>query len=187
MKLKLYLLVGACILWSGNSLLHADDDYERHEKHHDKREKKSKALRSFPLLTNEAWKAECASCHTLYHPGLLPERSWKKMMGQLENHFGEDASVDDAAQKEITDFLSAHSSDKGESRRAEKFNRSIPLGEIPLRITETRYFEHKHREIDADVWKRKKIGSAANCGACHGENAEKGIFEEEFVKIPKGP
>lgn len=183
MNTKSYLLILVLAVLGSAPFLRADD-HEHREGH---RSKKSKSLRSFPLLTNATWKAECASCHTLYHPGLLPERSWKKMMTQLDNHFGDDASLDDAARTEITDFLSAHSSDKGESRRAEKFNRSIPLHEIPLRITETRYFKHKHREVDADVWKRKKVGSAANCGACHGQNAEKGNFEEELVKIPKGP
>lgn len=166
-------------------LLRADDDHEEHHKRRPK--KKSEALRSFPELTHQAWEAECASCHTLYHPGLLPERSWIKMMTQLDDHFGEDAALDEATRKDITDFLSAHSADKRESRRAEKFNRSIPEHETPLRITETRYFKHKHREIEADVWKRKKISSAANCVSCHGQNAEKGIFEEELVKIPKGP
>lgn len=161
--------------------LFAHDHQERWHK------KKNKSLRSFPALNHESWQTECASCHTLYHPGLLPERSWKKMMAQLDDHFGEDASLDEATTKDISDFLLAHSSDKNESRRAEKFNRSIPMHEIPLRITETRYFEHKHRKIKSDVWKRKKIASAANCVSCHGQDAEKGIFEEELVNIPKGP
>ncbi|MDD3343356.1 MAG: cytochrome b/b6 domain-containing protein, partial [Sulfurospirillaceae bacterium] len=39
---------------------------------------------------------ECISCHTLYPPFLLPERSWVAMMQTLDNHFGDDASLDAA-------------------------------------------------------------------------------------------
>ena len=45
------------------------------------------------------WKAECSSCHMAYHPGLLPERSWRKMMAELDKHFGQNASLDAPAAK----------------------------------------------------------------------------------------
>ena len=47
---------------------------------------------AMPAVANAKWKTECSGCHMLYHPGLLPERSWNKMMAGLEKHFGENAS-----------------------------------------------------------------------------------------------
>jgi hypothetical protein len=38
--------------------------------------------------------------------------------------------------------------------------------------------------VPASVWKRAKIGSRANCIACH-TRAETGSFAEREIKIPK--
>lgn len=135
-------------------------------------------------VTNAKWKAECSSCHTLYHPNLLPEKSWRKIMVGLDQHFGENASLDSVSRDEITRFLAMHSADKANNRRAQRFNQSIPANDTPVRITETRYFASKHDEISATTFKRKSIGSAANCIACH-QGAEKGNFSESQVKIPR--
>lgn len=143
------------------------------------------SYRSLPAMpTNPVWKSECASCHQLYHPGLLPQRSWQKMMGGLKNHFGENASLDDKAKQEIEKFLVANSAENSDNRRARKFLQSIGSTETPLRISETAYFKRKHSEISSATFQRKSIGSAANCMACHA-NAEKGYFDEHEVKIPK--
>lgn len=137
-----------------------------------------------PPVSNAKWKAECSSCHMLYHPGLLPEKSWNKMMAGLDKHFGENASLDEATHVEITRFLALNSADKQDNRRSSRINQSIPAGAAPLRISETRYFLSKHDEISVSTFKRKSIGSAANCVACH-KNAEKGDFSESQVKIPR--
>jgi len=137
-----------------------------------------------PLVTNAKWKAECASCHMLYHPGLLPERSWNKMMAGLDKHFGENASLDAATRDEIGRFLALNSADKQINRRSNRINLSIAANLTPLRISETRYFTSKHDEISADTFKRKSIGSAANCVACH-KGAEKSDFSESQIKIPR--
>lgn len=137
-----------------------------------------------PPITNAKWKAECGSCHMLYHPGLLPERSWNKMMAGLDKHFGENASLDAATRDEITRFLALNSADKQDNRRSSRINQSIPASATPLRISETRYFISKHDEVSASTFKRKSIGSAANCIACH-KGAEKGDFSESQIKIPR--
>ncbi len=137
-----------------------------------------------PPVINTKWKAECSSCHMLYHPGLLPERSWNKMMAGLDKHFGENASLDVATRDEISHFLALNSADKQDNRRSNRINQSIPANVTPLRISETRYFIAKHDEISAATFKRKSIGSAANCAACH-KGAEKGNFSESQIKIPR--
>jgi len=137
-----------------------------------------------PPVTNVKWKAECSSCHMLYHPGLLPERSWKKIMTGLDNHFGENASLDAVTRDEITKFLALNSADKQDNRRSSRINQSIPANTSPLRISETNYFLSKHDELSASTFKRKSIGSASNCIACH-QGAEKGNFSESQIRIPR--
>jgi len=140
--------------------------------------------RQMPPVANAKWKAECAGCHMLYHPGLLPEKSWQKMMGGLDKHFGENAELDAATRDEILRFLVANSADKQDNRRSKRINQSIPANAVPLRISETDYFVAKHDEVSPATFKRKSIGSAANCIACH-KNADKGDFSESQIKIPR--
>ena len=137
-----------------------------------------------PAVDHKAWRAECGSCHTAFHPGLLPERSWRKLMDGLDRHFGENAGLDAATRKAIADFLAANAADRIDARRARQVAASIPAAQAPLRITETAWFERKHDELAAAVWKRKSIGSPANCSACHGR-AEQGRFDEHEVRIPR--
>lgn len=134
---------------------------------------------ALPRVANVNWKAECASCHTLYHPGLLPERSWRKLMSGLDKHFGDNASLDPPTQQEITGFLVQHS-----ARGGSRYAKSIPAGAAPLRMTETAWFKRDHHEVRADVWKRPKVGSPSNCMACH-KGAEQGDFSERGVAIPR--
>lgn len=119
----------------------------------------------------------------LYHPSLLPERSARKLMAGLARHFGADASLDAATQQEITEFLAANAADRSASRRAQRIAQSIGPREVPLRTTETAYFIQHHDEINADVWRRKAVGSKANCKACH-PDAERGDFAERAIRIP---
>ncbi len=140
--------------------------------------------RNMPAVSNNKWKAECSGCHLLYHPALLPERSWKKMMAGLDQHFGENASLDAPVRDEIAQFLAANSSDRQSNRRSRRIDQSIATSATPLRISETDYFVSKHDEISPAVFKRKSIGSAANCIACH-KGAEQGNFSESQVKIPR--
>ena len=137
-----------------------------------------------PTVANPKWQAECSACHVAYPPSLLPERSWRKLMGGLERHFGSDASLDAATAKEITTFLASQSADRVSSRAAAKAMRGITPADTPLRITETAWFQRQHDEIRADVWKRPKVGSPANCAACH-SGADQGDYSEHKVRIPR--
>lgn len=128
-------------------------------------------------VSNAKWQEECASCHVAYPAGLLPERSWRKIMGELDSHFGQNASLDPATQKEITDFLVKNSA-RG------KVDRSIPASQTPVRITELSWFKREHREVGSATWKRPKIGSPSNCKACH-QSADQGDFDEDNVVIPR--
>jgi len=137
-----------------------------------------------PSVDNAKWRTECAGCHMLYHPALLPERSWRKMMSGLDDHFGKQLKLNAAAQKEITEFLASHAAEHSKSSRAKNIAKSTQAGQTPLRIEETAFFKLHHDNIDADVWQRPAIGSKTNCKACH-PDAEKHNFDEDTIKIPR--
>lgn len=134
------------------------------------------AVASGKLATppNAPWKAECGSCHIAYPPPLLPADGWKRLMSQLDKHFGTDASLDPAAAAEIGAYLERYS---GSGRRTQ-----ATLGN--LRITETAWFMHEHDEVPSAAWKYPAVKSAANCAACH-TTAEQGDFRKRNIRIPR--
>ncbi len=117
---------------------------------------------------------ECGSCHLAFAPNLLPKASWQRVMNGLDKHYGSDASLDPATQKQIDTWLQTYG---GQGKRA----REEPPQD---RITRSAWFERKHREVSAATFKRASIKSPANCSACHREAAQ-GDFEEDRVRIPK--
>ena len=119
------------------------------------------------------WRAECGSCHLAYPPRLLPARSWLAIVDGLDEHFGSDVSLDAPTASAIRAFLTNNAG-----------RDTSPSASPVLRITQTRRFVHEHREIAANVWRREKVGSVANCAACHA-NAESGNFSEHDVRIPR--
>jgi Dihaem cytochrome c len=125
-----------------------------------------------PLLP--AYQKECSDCHVAYPPGLLPAASWQRLLGGLGRHFGTDASLDPATQRELLTWLPANA---GTRKRA---------AEAPPedRISRAAWFVREHREVPADTWKRASIKTAANCAACH-QDAAQGRFDEHGVRIPR--
>jgi hypothetical protein len=135
-------------------------------------------------IEDPVYKEECGACHMAYPPGLLPARSWTKVMSELDNHFGDNAEVDAEAYQSITEFLLANSADKSSYRRSVKFNNSIESGDTPVRITDTPYFRRKHDEVpDRLVSGNAKVKSFSQCNACHAK-AEQGSFNEHDIRIP---
>lgn len=137
------------------------------------------------VIPNENWKGECASaCHGAFHPTLLPASSWKRVIANLEEHFGDDASLDDETTADIERFLLSASAEHSRTEASQKILRSIRKGDLPVRITDTPYWIRKHREITDDVYSREAVISKSNCIACH-PGADVGSFEDEDIKIPE--
>lgn len=137
----------------------------------------------FPPITSAAVKAECAECHLLYRPQMLPAKSWAVIMGDLANHFGEDASLAPDTLKEVTDYHMAHASDVDQNRRARKFLAGVDLNNPPMKITDTPRFIRKHEDIPDTVFAMKEVGSKARCQKCHTKAAQ-GDFDEDYVVVP---
>lgn len=135
-------------------------------------------------VSSPVYTQECGSCHMAYPPGLLPARSWEKMMSGLEDHFGDNAELEAQVHKTITEYLVGNSADNSSYRRSRKIDRSINGNDAPLRITDTPYFRHEHDEIPARMVKdNQEVRSFSNCNACHSKAAE-GWFDEDGVRIP---
>jgi cytochrome c551/c552 len=125
-----------------------------------------------------AYQEECGACHLAFPPALLDARSWQQVMDGRAQHFGTDASLDDARRRALADYLSANAGGRKIGVTADAAGRPL------LRITETAYFQRKHRKIEPAAFRRPAIGSAANCVACH-PDAAAGDFEDERVRIPR--
>ena len=119
-----------------------------------------------------------------FPPNALPAKCWQIMMADLQDHFGDDASIEESARKEIEDFLVRKSAERSLEEASIKFIRSIGKDNPPLRITDIRYWKEKHKSIHQDIYKRETIKSKINCVACH-KWAEYGSFEDSDIKIPR--
>jgi hypothetical protein len=149
----------------------------------DRREYRQRSIGVAPV-SSPVYKAECSSCHMAYPPGLLPARSWKKIMGSLDMHYGDNAELSPEAFKQVSEFLLANSADGSDYRRSRKIMNSLSDTDVPVRITETPYIINKHDELpDRMVKYNDKVRSLSNCNACHAK-AEQGIFSEHGVNIP---
>ena len=115
---------------------------------------------------------ECRACHMLYPAGLLRAESWQRIVGGLQNHFGENASVDAATAQQLVVYLTANAARPG--RR----DTGLTVETAPLRITELPWYvaEHRGRLTPARL-QRKGAKSAADCVACH-RQAETGYFDD---------
>ena len=139
----------------------------------------------FPMPASKVYVQECGSCHTAYAPGLLPARAWRKMMSELADHFGEDASLADPHYFAILKELETLAADGSHAdMRMRRIQAAIPAGESPQRISQTRYFKALHDEVPVKIWRRKGVGAAANCLACH-IRANEGRYSESEVRVPE--
>jgi len=99
------------------------------------------------IIKDQVTKKECGDCHQPYGADALPQGSWKRIMADLPNHFGEDASLDEPTRKHIENYLVANA----------------VKGDGPLRITEQGWFSSVHRGEA-----RLRAGASwSNCAGCH--------------------
>lgn len=155
-KFRLMLLQAAAIAISLHQAARADDD----------------ARARVPLLPK--YQQECGACHLAYPPGFLPAQSWQRIMKNLNQHFGADASLDAPTVKELSVWLSANAG-------IGKLAKQVPPED---RITRAPWFIREHDEVTASTWKLPAVKSAANCAACH-TKAEQGDFRERNIRIPR--
>lgn len=146
------------------------------------------ALASLPprgvpsLAPNPLYAKECGACHYDFHPSLLPAASWTAMMSGLDDHFGEDASLPAASSDAIAGWLVGNAAERWDTEAAN--NLRTVAQDQPMRVTATRFWKRRHRNIPDAVFAGKAVGSRVNCVACH-RDARTGRFDDQSIDIPK--
>lgn len=123
---------------------------------------------------NPQWQAECGSCHLAYPPPLLSAANWRQLMQGLDRHFGANAALEPKERADIQAFLERYAA------RDAKY-----ASGASLRISDSAWFQRKHREVAPATWKHAKVKSPANCTACH-VTAERGDWSEHSIRMPDG-
>ena len=142
-----------------------------------------------PAIQNSLYQEECGSCHMAYPSDLLPGKTWDVIIQDLDNHFGEDASLDLETQRAINQYLTGNSANNSSSRRSKKILRSMGRNKSntnkPLiRISKVPYIKDEHDEVkDFLASRNSEIKQLTQCDSCHAD-AEKGLFDEDTVDIP---
>jgi hypothetical protein len=113
-------------------------------------------------------------------PFLLPKDSWNNLMNNLENHFGDDATVDKKTHNIILKFLEQNSAETSTKEASVMILDSLKNKDI-IAITDTIYWKEKHKNIGKEIFLNSLVKSKANCNACH-KNIEKGLIEDEDIK-----
>ena len=135
-------------------------------------------------VNNQLYIKECGSCHFPYQPGLLPSNAWNKMMTNLENHFNNDASLNEANLQTLTKYLNDNSADKNmQYKRSNRIVSSLAKNQIPDSISTTPYMIKKHEDIRKNLITQNEVKGLFNCIACH-KTADKGIYGERDINIP---
>jgi nitrate/TMAO reductase-like tetraheme cytochrome c subunit len=135
-------------------------------------------------ISNQLYIEECASCHMGYQAQFLPKRSWNKLMDNLNEHFGVDATFDKNDEKSIREYLLKNASDsKSGYGYYSKFARSIYSNSTPIAISEIPKFKREHREVPKRFITQKEVKTIANCIACH-TDAKEGFYSERNIHIP---
>lgn len=131
----------------------------------------------YPPVSDPIVKEECGGCHLAFAPSMLPAKSWERMMSDLGNHFGDDASVGAEVASRITRYLVANAADAGGRRYSEKMLRGVSANSAPLRITELPKWTREHRKVPDWEWRHKEVRTKSNCVACHAA-AERGYYDD---------
>ncbi|MDD3056009.1 MAG: diheme cytochrome c [Aliarcobacter sp.] len=135
-------------------------------------------------VNNQLYIKECGSCHFPYQPGLLPSNAWNKMMTNLENHFNNDASLNEANLQTLTKYLNDNSAEKNmQYKRSNRIVSSLAKNQIPDSISTTPYMIKKHEDIRKNLITQNEVKGLFNCIACH-KTADKGIYGERDINIP---
>ncbi len=168
-----FLLAAFATIASASSHEHEDE-----HGHHRERERRSQG-RDRNSAAETTYRKECGACHVAYAPFLLPAASWQKLLRGLDQHFGQDASLEPEVRASLESWLQVASG--GERKRSHDSSRWDAEG--TGRITDAAWFRREHRRIGPEIVRRPSVKTMSNCTACH-RTAADWSFDEHAVMIP---
>jgi hypothetical protein len=101
------------------------------------------------------------------------------MLTDQNDHFGEDLGLSGPTTTALGAYAVLHSAEHAESPLAWKINAESPPAEVPLRVTETRYWKRRHRTLPDSVWTDVR---RSDCAACH-QDAQDGNFTPGAIAL----
>ena len=126
--------------------------------------------------TNATYVKECGACHFAYQAAWLPERSWRKIMATLSQHFGENAALKPSEHQVILDHLVANSAERSQNLRSHEMLEVIKPDEAPTKITQVLYLGGIHGGfLDKTFRGKPQVKTLATCSTCH-PKADRGWF-----------
>ncbi|MEO5751343.1 MAG: cytochrome b/b6 domain-containing protein [Usitatibacter sp.] len=128
----------------------------------------------------QPWSKECGSCHLAYPPGLLPTRSWVRMLEEQDKHFAEDLGLSAAAVAKLTQAANTPAAAWGPWA----ISASAPTSQAPQRITELDRWRAIHHRVPDERFKAKGVAGKHDCSACH-RDAASGIFHPRMIQTAK--
>lgn len=137
-----------------------------------------------PAVANNDYRLHCGACHFPFQPGLLPARSWEKLLNGLDAHFGDNAELAATELEVIKGYLLDNAADVVSSPLGDRLLGSLALSELPLRITDTALFHTAHHILEMVLTEEfKQKVPYSNCLACH-PGADEGDYSEDETQVP---
>jgi len=134
-------------------------------------------------VTNQQYKDECGACHFAYQPGLLPTNSWRKVMDNLAEHFGDNAELSEVLRQDLLEYLENNSADNSNAYLSLKVMRSLPRTGTITKISKIGFIAREHDGISRRMVASESPG-LSNCNDCH-QLAEEGSYNESEIRIPE--
>ena len=128
-----------------------------------------------------AYQENCGDCHHAHHPLLRRADAWERIIAGLEDHYGEDASIGKATEQKLLAFLKANDASHFDTEAAVRIGRA---DSPDLRISSTPWWKKRHADIPRRLFTSPRVGSKANCNACHGD-ARSGRFDDAAIHLPE--
>jgi hypothetical protein len=113
----------------------------------------------------------CGRCHFAFQPGLLPARSWEKIMTTTDAHFGENLKLTSVEKRTMTRYVLDNSAGHVNDDISYKILKSLNADPSVTQITMTPYFVKVHQKLESVT----KMKSMVQCDTCH-QDAKQGKY-----------
>ena len=135
-----------------------------------------------PAGLDPVFAEQCGACHLAFPPSLAPAATWAAILGDLQHHFGADASLSADQAAQIRAYLTAQSADHWDTLPSHLLR--VPAPDGSRRITDTPGWRRRHRHIPDAIFAASPVDGRSDCAACHADAAT-GAFRPQEIAIPR--